>query len=112
MNKLYIVNSFSINMLEGNKNLSFRKIGNPEPIINNSHPIGAIGHQDLATVIERIGNNEGWGIPRLFNRITLNIDFANNDRLLVCQYRGERLQEGATSLPDNSIIEYWIVEQI
>ena len=110
MSNLYITNSFSINMLNGSQELSFSKIGNPEPIVNNSCPIGCIGHESTATLIEKIFNSGGIDAGNLFNRVSITPDFNGGDRVLVCQYSGPRLPEGTTELPSGAGIEFWVVE--
>ncbi|MCX7928944.1 MAG: DUF1874 domain-containing protein [Patescibacteria group bacterium] len=94
--KIKLLNSFSLNMLKSEKTsilcsavsreyfLKLRDAGLLESYI---------GHQDLANIL---------GVP--FNRATVNL---SNEKIIVAQYRGERLPEGTTVLPQNSKIEFF-----
>jgi hypothetical protein len=63
----------------------------------------AVGHADTAMVF----SNE-LGLPILPNRVSVKL-YDPETRVLVGQYVGPRLPEGATRLPDGATIEWWIV---
>jgi len=123
MNKIIVANSFSINMIEKDNNVSFKKVSagyiayslwtlfNDSAIMAEFVP--AIGHADTARIAEGLLNRElsnwtiPWTVPSLFNRT--NITLNKGDILFVAQYRGQRLPEGATELPEGATIEWWQV---
>ena len=103
---LYIANAFSINMLE-NKNQYIHLI--PETLegarahLDGEHFTSAIGHADTARIV---GNMLGIELPDQRINVTLH----PHDGLLVAQYTGPRLAEGATKLPEGASINFWMVE--
>ena len=110
---LYITNALSINMVPAGENRFAyfgRKVSLSEAydIIDSyrGNVEGAIGHEDTATAAAiklRMVKDE------LFNRMTLSIK-PGADQMIVCQYRGDRLEEGATSLPADSSLEFWYIQ--
>lgn len=101
---IYLTNAFSINMLKGDVTVSFKRLEKED--VRNMLRTGfqsAIGHSDLARVV-----SEMLGITCTPNRI--NVEIGKNDTLIVAQYIGPRLPEGATTLPENAKIEFWKVE--
>lgn len=99
---IYVTNAFSINMLSGPCTVQFtpvRRAVAQEFLVDGYQ--GAIGHQDTAALVET-----DLGVSGLFNRTTLQV--GPGDTVLVAQYRGPRLPEGATTLPEGAVIEYWI----
>ena len=101
----YISNAFSLSMLDR---------GGPMPVIT---PVSSqfarhfatfgevssvVGHADTAAVM---ASALGADIP--MNRVSLGL--CPGDALLVGQYVGPRLPEGATSLPDGASLQWWIV---
>lgn len=64
--------------------------------------VSIIGHQDTAAVFSAI-----LGRDLIANRATVRL--GPDDRLLVGQYIGPRLPEGATTLPVGASIEWWLV---
>lgn len=105
---VYVTNSFSINMLATdltNFNVTFRKISLDEVTnLVKSKPFESyIGHQDLANIVS---NMIGVNIP--YNRGNLLV--GKGTKLLICQYRGPRLPEGATVLPEGAVIEFYLAE--
>lgn len=103
---IYITNAFSINILSKEEHrISFKPVTVEEvtAILNfYDDVVGAIGHKDTASIVENI-----IGVPNLHNRI--NIKLENNDIMLVAQYSGPRLEEGATQLPKDAQIDFWLV---
>jgi hypothetical protein len=59
----------------------------------------AVGHPDTARVFEEV-----LGCPVPANRA--NVALTTGDVVLVGQYRGPRLPEGATELPEGAAIEW------
>lgn len=62
----------------------------------------AIGHQDTAKVVSDI-----LGFEVKPNRVSIKLN--ENDVLYVAQYTGPRLPEGATTLPEGAILEFFEV---
>ena len=112
---LYLVNAFSINMLPpidiGHyASVHFERIDSGiagTTIAYHMHSndfVNAIGHADMARVIGEI-----IGHPDLeANRVSVTLEFGK-DVLIVAQYRGPRLPEDATKLPEGATIEFWEV---
>lgn len=69
-------------------------------IVAEQHPISVVGHQVTADVF---ASELNWPVP--FNRETVALD--DRDALLVGQYRGPRLEEGAKFLPEGAEI-HWV----
>ena len=101
----YLTNAFSLNML-----LSFDAVIKTQEIsaeaaaeiVRNDGLISAVGHQDTAAVFSSV-----LGIPVQMSRITVSLD--RGDVILVGQYSGIRLPEGATTLPPGSKIRWVLV---
>ncbi len=105
---LYVVNSFSLNMLPFQMEtfvIKGRKVTIEEAadILKRSGFQSYVGHEDLAGIV-----TSQLGVSVLYNRQTLTVQ--KGDSVLVCQYRGPRLPEGATTLPEGAVIEYYLVE--
>jgi hypothetical protein len=65
----------------------------------NSLPISCIGHADTAEIVSDI---LGFEVP--VNRVSVSL--ATGDMILVAQYSGPRLPEGAKQLPPGSSIRF------
>lgn len=105
--KVYLTNAFSINMIQEDVKINFRKItsGTAKQILEDGDFIQAIGHPDTTAIVSSV-----LGIKLEPNRVT--IEFHPTDWLIVAQYRGPRLQPGTTELPENASIEFWLVRII
>ena len=101
----YLTNAFSLNML-----LSFDAVIKTQEIsaeaaaeiVRNDGLISAVGHQDTAAVFSSV-----LGTHVSMSRITVSL--AKGDVILVGQYSGIRLPEGATTLPPGSQIRWVLV---
>ena len=92
MKEVYLLNAFSLQMLQGNATVKFTEV--------NKLPKGltsAVGHQDTANVL---------GVE--MNRI--NITLKKGDVAFVAQLQGGRLPEGATTLPEGFSFKFIKVE--
>ncbi len=106
---ILVLNAFSLNMLDFDGNISWRKI--PRDIIKDMihgdssivpYLKSCIGHADTAAVIS---NDLEFELP--MNRETVSLQ--PGQRVIVAQYKGPRLPEGATSLPEGATIDYlWV----
>ena len=103
-----LVNAFSVNMLGGSdgvKTVDFTPISVDDARLYAKLGVESIvGHPDTAAVI---GNLLGIEVP--VNRASINI---GPEGLLLAQYSGPRLPEGATTLPEGAKIEFWLVDLV
>ena len=113
----YLTNSFSINMLKEGIKLRFGKVtleAAQETLMHTGDTVkNCIGHADTdALVRAELEQEFGAGTPMLSEGRRESIEFHKGDTLVVAQYTGPRLPEGATQLPEGAKIEYWIVTAI
>lgn len=96
--KKYIGNAFSFNMMaiDDFSLIRVKKVS-PSDIPHDVESV--IGHPDTATVVSNI-----LGFETPFNRANLVLN--SDDVLFVAQYKGPRLPEGATQLPDGATLEF------
>ena len=104
---LTITNAFSINMIAHHvdANVSFKRITTERvrDLVNASRPVvGRCGHKDIATLV-----NKKLKADIAHERVDTKLEY--NDLLIVAQYRGPRLPEGATELPKDAVIEWYEV---
>jgi len=99
---VYLGSAFSLNMLSLAS--PFQIKGKPIEVEEAKKlaqgASSAVGHANTAAVFADV-----LGLPVAFNRATVNLN--PGDVLLVGQYQGPRLEEGATKLPDGAKIA-WI----
>ena len=117
--KIYLGNAFSLSMLdrEAQRNQAGdavytnpripRPVDDPVGWLDQHEAAGveiisAVGHADTAAVFAAV-----LGRPVAVNRATIKL--APGQCLLVGQYIGPRLPEGATTLPEGATIEWWVV---
>lgn len=68
-----------------------------------SHEVESyVGHQDTAVILSSI-----LGKNIAFNRA--NAELTKDDLVLVCAYKGPRLPEGTTTLPQGATFDFWLV---
>lgn len=120
-NIIVLSNAFSLNMIpEGSPEEMYFKpltLSEAQEIINQADEvISIVGHADTAVVL---GNE--LGIKVTPNRVTWQFDldkhpFAGGDgtvdveKLMVGQYTGPRLPEGATELPEGATIKWYLID--
>lgn len=116
--KLFICNAFSLSMLDREQqrlnpgdSLGGPRypapVDDPREFVADYEKAGvaiesAVGHADTATLFSAI-----LGRPVACNRASVKLD--DDTHLLVGQYIGPRLNEGATTLPEGATIEWWAV---
>ena len=102
-----ITNAFSINMLSMDSDPKFSRLKETEArwIAENFPHTSAVGHADTAAVLSAV-----LGVDVPMNRTTLQME--RGVGLLVGQYKGPRLPEGATALPEGASIEWWLVRHM
>ena len=114
MRKLIVVNAFSINMIHSNVSntqLMFSRISldDAKGMISRAPWSSAIGHAETAKVVSVTLGTE---VPMNRATVTLRNDSEEETELLVAQYVGPRLPEGATELPAGSTIQWFHVFNI
>ena len=106
---LIITNAFSLNMLptgDWSGNLHIQNLtqeGAREYLKFWANITSAVGHESTAAIL-----TEQLGVTIPMNRCNVVMDKFTT--LLVGQYNGPRLQEGATSLPEGASIKWLLVE--
>lgn len=101
--KKLITNAFSLNMLAAlPASVSVEEVSVSEAagLATDRHSV--VGHADIAAVMADV-----LGVPVPFNRESVTL--SKGDSLLVGQYRGPRLPEGATELPADAQIQWLLV---
>ena len=92
MKEVYLLNAFSLQMLEGNATVKFTEVPElPKGLTS------AVGHADTARVL---------GVE--MNRI--NVTLRKGDVAYVAQLQGGRLPEGSTTLPEGFSFKFIKVE--
>ena len=94
----YLTNAFSLNMVEVEK-FTLIRARKVTPADVPQGAISAIGHADTARVVSGI-----LGFEVSENR--MNVALKEEDVLYVAQYKGPRLPEGATELPEGATLEF------
>lgn len=108
--KLIVTNAFSLNMLAVNSASTavqvhpISKARARQALDAYEETSSAVGHADTAKVF-----SAELGVEIPFVRSTIQL-WPDDDRLLVGQYKGPRLPEGATTLPEGATIEWFIIE--
>ena len=108
---LYVGNAFSLSMLDkhgqsrsplylGSAAAAKERIANWQEY--GAEIVSCVGHADVAAIFCQL---LGRYIP--VNRVSVKLD--DHSCILVGQYSGPRLPEGATTLPEGATIEWWIV---
>ena len=99
---MYILNAFSLNMLDGNADIVVRQVTQKVAASLASGCTSAVGHADTAAVFSNV-----LGVEIPCNRVTVALK--DGDLALVGQYSGPRLPEGATSLSEGATIKWLVV---
>jgi len=97
--KKYLVNAFSIQMLEKGGLVRFEEIDATDI---PSDVVSAIGHADTAVVLSDL-----LGFEVTLNRAFVTLD--EETELYVAQLAGGRLPEGATTLPEGFSFKFYRV---
>jgi len=108
---LKLANAFSLNMLNTEVEthvLVTKRISKEEAreLLQDGFE-NCIGHKDIANVV----SNE-LGLPVEMNEKRPNLMLNPVDLVIVAQYIGPRLPEGATQLPEDARIDYFTVQII
>jgi hypothetical protein len=113
MPEVILCNAFSLNMLAGSCLLQVSEIS-----LDGAHLLvlawedanfegklvftNAVGHPDTASLLSKL-----IGVRVAPQRATVTL--LPNTKLLVAQYSGPRLPEGATSLPEGASLKFFLV---
>lgn len=98
----YINNAFSLNMIEEEcGSIDFKTLSIEEAKSFAKLCKSVVGHTDTATIF-----SQQLGMEIVPNRSTIRL--RDGDSILVGQYNGPRLYEGATSLPQGSSIKWFL----
>ena len=102
---LYLVNALSLNMflISDEITLKIKKLTLEEArsLVKGGF-FSAVGHPDTARLLTGL-----LGVEIPFNRT--GILLTGDDEALVAQYRGPRLPEGATELPEGAAFEFYLI---
>ncbi len=103
---MYLLNAFSLNMIpEFPCNIQVQKISLEEAqsaLIHVRESDSAVGHPDTARVFSS-------QLGRRIEPQRINVSLERGNEALVGQYRGPRLAEGATQLPEGATIQWLLV---
>ena len=97
MKNVFLLNAFSLQMLEGDATVKFSGVSRDEVFSTGHRLVSAIGHQDTANVL---------GVE--MNRV--NVTLRKGDIAFVAQLQGGRLPEGSTTLPEGFSFKFFKVE--
>jgi hypothetical protein len=101
---ILIGNAFSAGMLDENFDVSFRHVSEDwaKAWVRRVEWESCIGHADTAELVSEI-----LGIEVPMRRVSTSLK--DGDEMLISQYNGPRLPEGATSLPEGAKIRWiWV----
>ena len=104
---MLLVNAFSLNMLPAKGTMSINatpvSLEEARDILATYGVESAVGHSDTANLLTGL-----LGIPVYAERRTVTIP-EDGAYMMVAQYSGPRLPEGATTLPEGATITWWMV---
>lgn len=104
---MIITNAFSLNMLGGaeHSSVEITKVSTnyAADMLRADGVESAIGHTDTASVVS---SHLGLDVPAVRSTVTLPA----GSTIIVAQYSGPRLPEGATTLPNGASVIYYLVE--
>ena len=101
---MHICNAFSLQMLDKlNAQIQVTPVSKDQvKNLMGSKLVSAIGHADTAAVVS---SDLGLELPA--NRV--NVKLADGEEIVVAQFAGGRLPEGATTLPPGIELSYLVV---
>lgn len=99
----YLGNAFSLNMLASlPASVQVTEVSPGQAAARAKDSLSVVDHADTAAVFASV---LGCAVPA--NRATVSL--RAGDELLVGQYKGPRLEEGATQLPSGATIQWLLV---
>jgi hypothetical protein len=98
---MYLLNAFSAGMLAGfPANISFEEVSAEAAVaLLGTGFTSGVGHENTAAVFHSL-----LGINVPMNRATFSL--TGGDEAIIGQYYGQRLPEGATTLPEGATIKW------
>lgn len=101
---LYVANAFSLQMLDLTRenNVIVTPVDDPKAVIAEQEFTSVVGHADTARIFSDVLCVD---VPAQ----RLSVKLTKADTLLVGQYIGPRLPEGATTLPEGASIIWLLV---
>ena len=123
---MYLVNAFSLNMLvQPGISLLFEEINLDAATLEillasqrGEAIVNAIGHSSTDTVVRGLlhpsyteGENPTVPVGERLN-VSWPLDLDTGATMLVAQYKGPRLQEGAICLPEGAEIVWWRITYV
>ena len=102
---MIVTNAFSINMLSNSASFKFSQVSleDARELVARNRWVSAVGHADTAALFSTL---LGQHVRCLRGNVT------DPKQMLVGQYSGPRLPEGASQLPEGASITWWLVSQI
>lgn len=102
---VWLLNALSLNMVAHREGAFRWRAISPEMarVVLARGFESAVGHEDLARLLKEL-----LRLPVPVNRATVILEPGN--RAVVAQYKGSRLPEGATALPEGAEIAFYLVE--
>ncbi len=104
---MLLLNAFSLNMLTtfpASLEIDELTLEEARGLLAETAVESAVGHADTAALFSTV-----LGLPVPCNRVTVVIDGMRSANVLVGQYSGPRLPEGATTLPEGASIKWLLV---
>jgi hypothetical protein len=100
----YIGNAFSLSMLsaDGTLKVTRASVAQVRLWLSQVPFVSFMGHSDVARLV-----SQELGVDVPFNRT--NVSLRPGDNVVIAQYMGARLPEGAKELPEGARIEYFLV---
>lgn len=109
---MFIANAFSLSMLPWTEladQFAFKAteitLAGAKKLVTFTKTHSIVGHEDTARLFSTL-----LGVDVPVNRTSVQLD--PRDKLIVGQYSGPRLPEGATELPEGASIRWVLVESI
>ena len=101
---MYLCNAFSLQMVSKFPvNVQINEVSSADVIEIRDQLISAIGHADTAAVLSSL---LGFPVPTA----RVNVSLKSGDEIVVAQYVGGRLPEGATVLPEGASFRFLVVQ--
>ena len=104
----YIGNAFSLNMVDVEGSCSWRRssLHELEYFVQLHDVRNCIGHAVTDAIFRREAHMQGTWIDK---GERASVQLSKDDLLFVVQYKGPRLEEGTTKLPEGASLEYLVL---
>lgn len=108
---MYLLNAFSLNMVSSPSGIiEYEEIDSNEAsdMLSQCAVVNAIGHAETDSVVRNELHAAGCATLQTGERMTVTLK--PGCRAIVAQYIGQRLAEGATTLPEGAKIKFFWVK--